>query len=426
MALQARTREELRVSVAYNLGSPFTLISADAIGTLASFVTDETPQGGTDEGRGKWLVFTSGTNDGLVRSCTSTSIDTTTFRTTYNFVPDVTVTTAIGDTVELWNEEHRPAAIHDFINQAIIGATGRVFDPVEDISLHADGKTARFDIPSGISMIRKVQYRRSATSASVHLMERQFDETTESEFTQAVDTEDNRRGSSLKLTIGAGVSAGDFVTDSITSLDLSKYTHIEGWTKATTTLAASDFVIRLDSGTVQGDSGDLEVLNVPATSAANTWTFHRIALANPETDTAIVSIGLEYNANQAANTVWFDEWEAVVSDSANWVDLPRHLWHIDKEARDLILHSGAVSLAGYSLLKLVGGDKPALLSTDATASEISGSYIIYRATGLALLAQGGGPSTDQDERRQRAREWLALAEQEKRNFPSFENVRVVD
>jgi hypothetical protein len=422
--IQARTREELRAAVGRNSGIQFRLLEADATGTASTFLTDELSLGGENEHKGQWLVFISGTNDGSIRRVVSSTIANN--RTSLKFHPTVSAVTADGDTAELWPEEHNPTGIHDFINQTIIDATGYVFDPIENTTLHSDGKTARFDIPSDISMIQHVQYRAKVTSTSVHQMERAFDETTDSDFTQTVDTEDFRRSSSLKLTIGGGVSAGNFITDSITSLDLSKYTHLEGWVKATTTLAAADFVIHLDNGSVQANGTDLESLNVPATTAADTWTFFQVALANPETDSAIVSVGLEYNANQAANTVWFDELAAVFIDSAIWMDVPRHLWHIDKEARDLILHSGAVSLAGYSLLKLVGGDKPALLSTDATASEISGSYIIYRATGLALLAQGGGPSTDQDERRQRAREWLALAEQEKRNFPSFENVRVVD
>ena len=426
MVVQGLTPESIRTSVGYNLGSPFILIEADAVGTLTTFVTDDTPQGGANEHRGKWLVFTSGANnDGSIRRVTASAINATTLQTTFTFTPGLTDATANGDTAELWNESYDPTAIHDFINQAITDATGHVFDPVEDITLHADGETARFDIPSGISMVRRLQYRRIVTSASLHLMERVFDETTDSDFTQVVDTEDNRRSSSLKLTIGAGVSAGDFVTDTIESLDLSKYTHIEGWTKAASTLAAADFVIHLDSGTVLADGTDLESLDVPATLAADTWTFHRIALANPETDTAIISIGLEYNANQAANTVWFDEWEATVNDSGAWVDIPKHLWWIDKAARDLILRPGAVSLAGYSLLKIVGGDKPALLTADDTANEIDDQYVIDYATGRMLLSGGGGPNTDQKDRRARGKDYLALAAGAKSNFPLLIGVRKV-
>ena len=414
--IAGRSREQLRISVGYALGAIY-VSSATSQGTTTTLV-DSTLLGGDNDYIGWWVVFTSGTNDGTVVRVTDSTGSSGTLT-----IPTVTQTED-NDTYELWEPSYPPAAIHDFLDQALIDATGHAYDPIENITLHADGKTARFDIPTGISMLTRVQYRKTVTRASVHLMERTFDETTDSDFTQALDTEDFRRGNSLKLTIGSGVSAGDFITGSLTALDLSRYTHLEGWTKAATTLAANDFVFRLDSGVVQGDATDLEILNIPATIAADTWTFHRIALANPETDTAIVSVGIEYNANQAANTVWFDEWEAVVNDSAVWVDLPRHLWHIDKEARDLIFDAGVVSLAGYSLLKLVGGDKPALLSSDSSTTEVDDTYLISTATMLALVsAQGGGTHNTPEQRDRLLAYWTGKAERAKNAFPFLVNVR---
>jgi len=415
--LQARTQAQLRLSTLYNLGAVFVFTATSNGSTTTTVGT--TLQGGDNDHIGKWLISTSGNNNGEIVRVTDfvDSSDTLTHAAFSN-------STSTNDTFELVDSAYPPAAIHDFFNQALIDATGHAYDPIENITLHADGKTARFDIPTGISMLTRVQYRKTVTRASVHLMERTFDETTDSDFTQALDTEDFRRGNSLKLTIGSGVSAGDFITGSLTALDLSRYTHLEGWTKAATTLAANDFVFRLDSGVVQGDATDLEILNIPATIAADTWTFHRIALANPETDTAIVSVGIEYNANQAANTVWFDEWEAVVNDSVVWVDLPRHLWHIDKEARDLIFDAGVVSLAGYSLLKLVGGDKPALLSSDSSTTEVDDTYLISTATMLALVsAQGGGTHNTPEQRDRLLAYWTGKAERAKNAFPFLVNVR---
>ncbi len=423
--IAARTREQLRASVGVNLGYPFRLLEADATGTTTTFLTDELSLGGADEYNGSWLVFTSGANnDGLIRRVTDSSV--TANRQTLTFYPAVTDATADGDTAELWNESYNPESIHDFINQAILDAYGEVYDRVEDITLHADGTQARFDIPSGLSMLQRVQYRSRVSSAEVHPMSRTFDEATDADFTQAVDTKDFKRGSSLKLTIGGSISNGDVITDSITSLDLSGYTHIEGWVKAAVTLAAADFVLHLDSGAVQADGSDLESLNIPATTAADTWTFFRIALANPETDTAVISIGLEYNANAASNTVWFDEVRAVNSDSAVWSTLPNTLWRIDKEARDLILSRGGAKVAGYNLLKLVGGDKPALLTADATANEIDDWYVITRATALALMSEARSQQTDQDARATRAGFWWEQSKQAKQSFPMLVDVRQVE
>ena len=82
--------------------------------------------------------------------------------------------------------------------------------------------------------------------------------------------------------------------------------------------------------------------------------------------------------------------------------------------------------AGYSMLKITGGDKPALLSADSSTSEVDDSYIIARATGLAFAASSGGANTDPDQKRQQAAFWLGLAEQAKRAFPLLITGRVVE
>jgi hypothetical protein len=169
----------------------------------------------------------------------------------------------------------------------------------------------------------------------------------------------------------------------------------------------------------------LETLSIPALSA-DTWTFVRIALSNPETDTAIISVGLEYDSDLGACTVWIDDISAVVNDTAEWTTLDRRNWKIDKEARDLILMRDGHRALGYSLIKLVGGDKPALLTSDSTETEIPEDYIIASAVAQALLAGSGGPSTDPDAKRQLSAYWTTQAERSRRSFPMLVNVRSVD
>ena len=211
MPIAGRTREELRTSIGYNLGA-FISVEADASGSTSTFLTDDIFSTADDQ-NGKRIVFTSGSNDGEIRRVTDSSISSN--RTTLTFHPVVGTSTADTHTAELWRTDYNPEAIHDFINQAILEATGRVFDPEESTALHADGKTARFDVPSEFSMLSHVYYRSGEASSRVHLCDRVFDETTDSDFTQVVDDEDYKRNSSLKLTVGGSVSAGDFVTDSV-------------------------------------------------------------------------------------------------------------------------------------------------------------------------------------------------------------------
>ena len=419
-AIQGRTREQLRQHIGRTLGAAY-VSAATASGSTTTLVDNSIVLGGADTQIGKWVRFTSGSNDTLTRRVTDSSI--TSNVTTLTFMPAATASTA-SESYELWEGAYSPDDIDDFINQSIMFATGWVYDPIENIELHGDGKQTRFDIPSNISMISKIEYRHKVSSTRIHNCAVTFDETTDNEMSQEVDSKDFKRGgSSLKITTSAG--DGSFITDSIASLNISGYTHLEGWVKATSAIAAGDFNICLDDATCTCDGNDKETLSVPAASA-DTWTFFRIALANPESDTAIVSVGIEYNANSGTNTVRFDDLRVVHNDTAEWTTLDRRNWKIDKESRDLILVRDGQDAVGYSLIKITGGDKPALLTSDATATEIDEDYIIANTIALALLASSGGPATDPDAKRQISAYWTDQAQRARRAFPMLVNIRSVD
>ena len=273
-------------------------------------------------------------------------------------------------------------------------------------------------------MIRKIEYRDKVSSTRIHACNTTFDEKTDGDFTQSLDTKDKKQGSqSLKMVIASGASAGDFVTDSITSKDISKYDTIEMWVKSTVATSAGNLKLLLDDTASCGSP--LETLSIPALSA-NTWTFVRMALSNPNTDTAIISVGLEYDSDLGACTVWIDDISAVENDTAEWVTLPRRLWRIDKESRDLVLVRDGQDEVGYSLMKITGGDKPALLTSDSATTEVDENFIIANATNLALISTSGGPATDPDAKRQLSAYWAAVAERARRALPLLVNVRQVE
>ena len=419
-AIQGRTREQLRQHIGYALGGLY-VSAASSNGSTTTLLDNTLVLGGADTKIGKWIRFTSGDNDALTRRVTDSAISSNV--TTLTFMPAATSATA-SESYELWEGSYSPDAIDDFINQAILAATGWIYDPIEDISLHGDGKQTRFDIPSGISMISKIESRAKVSSTRIHACATTFDEATDGDFTQSLDTKDRKQGTqSLKLVIAAGASAGDFVTDSITSKDLSGYDTIEMWVKSTVATSAGNLKLLLDN--TAACASPLETLSVPALSA-DTWTFVRMSLANPETDTAIISVGLEYDADIGAVTVWIDDIVAVENDTAEWETLDRRYWKIDKESRDLILVRDGQCAVGYRLIKITGGDKPALLTSDSTATEIDEDYIIASAMNIALLSSSGGPSTDPDARRQLSAYWAQQAERARRAFPMLANVRTVD
>jgi hypothetical protein len=422
MAIAGRTREQLRVSIGYNLGA-IREVEADASGSTSTLLTDELALGGADEHIGKWLVFTSGNNDGEIRRITDSAVSSN--RNTLTFHPTVGTSTADGHTAELWDEKYNPEVIHDLINQSIMFSYSQVYNPVEDISLHGDRNTARFDIPSGISMLNKIKYRSKVTSKKIHAANATFDEKTDAEFTQSLDTEDKKQGSqSLKMVIGSGAAAGDFVTDSISSTDLSKYDTIEMWVKSTVATSAGNLKLLLDNSA--SCASPLETLSIPALTA-DTWTFVRISLSNPETDTAIISVGLEYDSDLGACTVWVDDIRAVVHDSGIWEQLPQRLWRIDKPNRDLYLTEEGRNRVNYSLIKLIGGDEPALLTSDSDTNEIDDQYVISQSTGLAIQSMSMTlPPEEQGAMRRQSTLWFGIAEQSRGRFPALVNVRSLE
>ena len=421
--IQGRTRLQLRKHIGHALGA---MRESTASGGSTSTVVDNTVVlGGADNYIGKWLVLQdadAATNDGVVRRVTDSAISSNV--TTFTFMPVASASVASSDTYELWDGEYPPSRINDLINQAIISVTGLAYDPIENISLHGDKRRTRFDIPSNISMVSKIERRENVTSTRIHDCGSTFDEKTDGDFTQSLDTQDRKLGTqSLKMVIAAGASAGDFVTDSIASKDLSKYDTVEMWVKSTVATSAGNLKLLLDD--TASCASPLETLEIPALSA-DTWTFVRMSLSNPETDTAIISVGLEYDSDLGACTVWIDDIKAVANDTAEWAVLPRHLWQIDKEARDLVLVRDGKDAVGYALMKITGGDKPTLLTDDSSTTEIDENFIIAHATNLALISSSGGPATDPDAKRQLSAYWSAMAERARKTFPMLVNARAVE
>jgi len=430
-ALQERTREELRVHVGYVLGGLKT-VEADAAGTITTLLTDDVANFTADDANGKWLVFTSGTNDGSIRQIIDTTV--TSNRVTVTFAPPVSAATSNGDTAELWDQWYDPAATHNFINQAIIDATGHIFDPVEDISLHT-GSIFRFDIPTTMDVLYDVYLRTGTRSIQVKPSGVVWDESVDSDFTVALDTEDLLFGrQATRFTISSDISAGDLASDDISSIDLSDFTHIEFPIKVRDAVAANDLVLRLSATANGGDTN--KMISIPALTA-ETETWVRVSMAgqstgafSPSSTTAIISVALEMNANAGDNIVWVGEIRATREAGDSWTLLPRHLWMVDKEARDLLLldqdDDGCESVTDYMLMKLVGGDNPALLTTDSTATEVPESYIIYKTAGMIMSRPVRGESADSARTRMaQADRFLGLGERAKSIFPMLKNARFV-
>ena len=415
-----KTLEDLRKTIGRNLGKMITGTTSGSGSTTTAL--DTTLFGGDDEYIGSYIRFTSGTYDGTTRRITDYTASTGTI--TFAAVGG---TIAGSVTYEIWKDGFDPVVIDEFINQSILAITGRMYDPVENLDIHTDRVNTRWEIPSGIEMIQDVFYRDKFTSKILHDCNSVFDESVDSDFTITADTEDYKTGSaSNKIVIAAGASAGDTASDTITSVNISKYDYIEFWIKSSVATSAGNLKIHLvDAGGIE------ESLDVPALTA-NVWKYCRVALVAPYDNTAITQVRFEYDSDLGACVVHLDDIKVVKNDTAAWQKLARNTWRIDKEGTlqgastaDLVLSDRGRSLASYRLIKLTGGDKPTELSSDSSATEVPEDFIISYATALAAQAGSVRPDIDIDGMRNLAAFWFAKSEQARNDMPFLTNVRTI-
>ena len=417
---QAQTWKQIRTQIGESLEARF--VSAATNGSTTTFLTANL-FGGTADYNGWWWLGTDAPNDGVLSRVVDTSVSSN--RTTLTLYPAVTSTVS-ADTAELWPPHLHPTTVQRMANQSILHSTGKVFDPDEDITLHTGGRR-RWDIPTDLEMVNDLQLRVAMTSTIVISGGEDWDESVDSNFTVAEDTNDLLFGrSSTRFTIDSGVSNGDLTSDSITSLDISDYTHIEFPIKVRDTVSASDFILRL-SATANGAETN-KLIAIPAlTGNAETWV--RVAMPDnctPSAAPAIISVALEMNANAGDNIVWIGSIEATDEFSYKWESMSRNLWDIDKEARELVFVNGGQNIAEYRLIKLKGGDNPLLFSSDSDVAEVPEDYIISRSIAQLLQRPIRGESTDEARIRQsNAASYFAIAEREQRNFPMLKNARFV-
>lgn len=406
---QGRTRKQIRVAVGYNLGSIY-VSAATAQGTTTTLI-DATLAGGDDVFNGDYVVLTSGSNDGTIQKTTD-YVQSSGAVT----VDEVVTQTESGDTYELWSEDYNPLNIHEFINSAILDATGRAFDPEVDITLHGDMFRTRYDIPATLDTLTAVQWRSRMQERQVIARGIVWDESVDGDFTIVQDTEDLLMGKiSTRFTIGAAVSNGDLASESVAAVNLSRHDFIEFPIKVRDTVVAGAFALRL-SATANGADTD-KIVTIPAlVGEVDTWV--RVAMTDsfsPSATTAIISVALEMNANAGDNIVWLGEVKATNSDSHEYTTLKRKLWTVDLLNKDLYLKQTGRHLIGHNLIRLIGGDKPVLLNADATVCEIDDWYVIARATELALSSLGRQRSEQEEADRVY---WRGEARRAWRSLPS--------
>lgn len=378
----------------------------------ATTIVDTKWKGAADDANGMWAHITATNNSGeIVRVTDDDGSGTLT-------VDALSSASTSGDTYLLWQEAFRPEVVHEMMDMAIMGVQGRWYDPEEDITLHGDGKQNRFSLPASFAMVKKVEYRSTYSRIVIHDASSAW--TAGTNVTATADTELKKQGTaSNKLVIAAGASAGDVVAyKDFTADDFSDMTHVEWWARCSAATTAADFKLLLDD--TSACVSPIELLDFPALTA-DTWTFCRVALAKADEDTAIASVGVELDQDATAS-LWIDHVQATKDSEDLWTRIPPNLWYIDQEAGEIVFRDAAISLIGYRLIKLTGGDEPALLTANSSVTEVPEDYLVAKT--CALVAAQASTAVN-DKWATLAGFWEAQANRAYRRMPMLVDARRV-
>ena len=125
MAVEGLARDVIRQRIGQNLLGVGYIVSTATGGDADKLdLLDTKLTGGADNHNGKWILFTSGSNDGLERQI-SNYIQSS---GTVEFLTAVTAQVAAGDTSEILDSNYSFTMLHRAINQAINSLIGRVFN----------------------------------------------------------------------------------------------------------------------------------------------------------------------------------------------------------------------------------------------------------------------------------------------------------
>jgi len=381
--IHSKTQVQLRHSIAYALkdiriGIPGTDLTTSTFGCNTLLEADDYYN--------YWdCHFYAGPRIGESREVTD-------FANTNGKVTFAPVTTAITapDLFEL-HRRHTTAQYNDAIDRAIDRASDVYLKHNVDETLILESykkgeqraMKREYDIPAGFDYIKDVFIEVSGTHG---LIDCEAVWTVDTDVTGVLDDDDYQEGSnSMKCTVGAGISDGDVIgyADLSAAEDLSMYKKISFWIKASVALAAADLCLLLDD--TSGCGSAIETISLPAV-VANTWTFVRCTLAVPASDTAILSIGFEYNANSGANVIKIDDIRAVLDGQPRFSEpLDPRSWSIVKDSTPLLKLDSGVGITPGKALRLTGQTHQAVLTGDASTCVIPPRFIIQQS--LAELHQ---------------------------------------
>jgi hypothetical protein len=409
--MQSQTKEEVRLSIGYNVDAVFEG-STTAASPDDKTLIDTKLRGVDNDANGAWILVTSGARDGDISRTIDSTNDTANNTYSLEVRPSFGGTLASGVTYEKWREPFRPQFIDNCIKRAILFATGKSFDPVTDTSIHLHSSQNKISIPSTIAAVQQLEVRANVAKVNIDPCESGW--TQQTGVTQTFNQSERRSGSASLQLVTASVAVANIALKTIDSLDLSEHDYIEfQWKSSIAVTTAGDITIALTSSTTT------ITLNMP-TAIANTWTMMRIALTNDQARqlSDVTRVTFAQATDLANATFWIDDINAVIDATAKWEPIDSRLWYPDKESGEIVFKPEMGTIP-YQLLKIRGGDEPAIMTADTDVCEVDPEFVISFASELACRR------SKDEEIRQLRFGFRRDAEERVRSFPARQGWRDV-
>lgn len=406
--IQSKTFGEIRREVGTNCG--LVIVGSATSTTDTTSLIDTANLWGADDAHNQKQVRIYETTDGNApqgeNRIVSDYAGSTHDATTAAFTAAITS----GDKYEMWETPIHVADINSIINQVIMKYTSRCPQIKDDRTLFTMPGEYRYTIPSGFVSLYELSYAQYVgESKTIDNCDEVWTAGTNATIT--LDTSVKKQGSAcMKIAIADAASTNEVIAyDTIDELDISKYDTLEVTIYSTIALTAGALEYHLDD-TAAIASG-VETLDIPA-MAANTWYTHSIALANPMSDTAIISHGLYQVTDVGACTVYIDNVRVVNSKTKSWAVLSREDWGIVRGSTNYIelTRHGLAVVGANTQMRLLGYQNPDLLTNDTDVSDIDPGWLINMAT-AELLANTAFPmNLDNEARMEKAQRRFSEAE----------------
>jgi len=355
-------------------------------------------------------AVTGGTTVGEIAFVSSFTSPTLTFAPAFDYAIKAT------QEYELWEEPYTIEAVNNVINQAIISATDEIItDKVDSTSLIKLANVYEYAIPTGFVALYDVEYEYSVGVKHL-LSDCESAWTAATSVTSSADSTFEKVGAACaKLVVAdAAASGATLCYEDITEVDISDSDKVEFWMYSSIALTAGQLQFML--GATAAIASPLETIDIPAMSAA-TWYKHSLSLANPHSDTAIISIGVRQasGTDVGAFTFYIDEVAAILDKSRVFKPLRSDHWGIVQASTNLLqLDTVAYSIVGNNkMLRLSGYQIPAELTDDTTACTIDPEYVVAYTTAMLLMSHARSSDVDPNDSYRRANYFMNIAEKRK-------------